>query len=467
MVRPFQEFIEAHRPEVIADILRLVSLRSVSSDRAACREALAAFLRMAEEAGLRTRLAAGGDVGVAEAGPDDAETLGILAHVDVVDAGSEEAWTRSPWGELADGAVWGRGRLDDKGPRCICVWALRAALDSGLSLTRRVRFIVGTMEEVDWADMRAYLATEPPPDFGFTPDGEFPVINREKGHCDVVLRFSGADRERVGAARLLSLRAGEAANAVPDLAEAELEGPGVLAALRNLAACEPPGTIELEPGSGERVRVRARGRAVHSSVPERGDNALVRLCAVLSGLGGNGFIDFVSDIFAGIARTGAHLAHGLGLQTRPEYALGEYVGPASASPDLARSSEAELTLVVNVRSSYGQTEDELRAVFEASSERYGYTVSTEGFLPALCIARDEPFMRALLEAYEEGSGLPGEFILAPGTSYAKAMPHVAAFGPILPGSPDLCHERDERLALGDLDSCLSIYASAIAKIACA
>ncbi|MGI8592922.1 MAG: M20/M25/M40 family metallo-hydrolase, partial [Solirubrobacteraceae bacterium] len=48
-------------------------------------------------------------------GDADGPTLGYLGHVDTVLATPEE-WTRDPWsGDVADGAVWGRGALDMKG----------------------------------------------------------------------------------------------------------------------------------------------------------------------------------------------------------------------------------------------------------------------------------------------------------------------------------------------------------------
>ena len=48
-------------------------------------------------------------------GEADGPTLGYLGHVDTVLATPEE-WTRDPWsGDVADGAVWGRGALDMKG----------------------------------------------------------------------------------------------------------------------------------------------------------------------------------------------------------------------------------------------------------------------------------------------------------------------------------------------------------------
>jgi len=438
-------YLREHESEIIADILRLVAVPSVSEDRAGARRALKEFLEMAAAMGFEVSEAAGGDVGIATQGPDGSgpcETLGILAHVDVVDPGDPGAWSRSPWGALSDGAVWGRGTLDDKGPLVICLWAVKALRDLGIPFRKRVSFIVGTMEEIDWEDMRVYLEELPPPDFGFTPDGEFPVINREKGYCDVELSFDRERNETLGSYRIESLEAGVSVNAVPDSATALLcplsgasdQGAALLAVLSD-ASESVRSSIAVEAGSGGRIVVKARGQAVHSSVPERGQNALTLLASFLSRLGRNGLVDFLADTFSNDA-----YARSLGLQTRPEYAQEEYIGPTSASPDLARTMDAAFQVALNLRLSFGQTEKELETVFQSGRERYGYSFTLTQYMPALFIPKDRPFMKALMSAYEGRTGLPGEFVLAPGTSYAKAMPNVAAFGPILLGHPDLCHD---------------------------
>lgn len=48
--------------------------------------------------------------------------------------------------------------------------------------SKRVRLILGLDEETGWKGMDYYFQREPKPDFGFTPDGDFPVINGEKGN---------------------------------------------------------------------------------------------------------------------------------------------------------------------------------------------------------------------------------------------------------------------------------------------
>ena len=61
----------------------------------------------------------------------DVNALGILVHADVVPAGDVARWTHPPFGgELIDGAVWGRGSLDDKGPLVASLYAMAALKDA-------------------------------------------------------------------------------------------------------------------------------------------------------------------------------------------------------------------------------------------------------------------------------------------------------------------------------------------------
>ena len=54
----------------------------------------------------------------------------LNGHLDVVEAGP--GWTRDPWaGEIADGAVWGRGTCDMKGGLAAAILAAEAVLEAG------------------------------------------------------------------------------------------------------------------------------------------------------------------------------------------------------------------------------------------------------------------------------------------------------------------------------------------------
>ncbi|MBN2874644.1 MAG: Sapep family Mn(2+)-dependent dipeptidase [Spirochaetales bacterium] len=461
------KYLRDREREIHDDILRLVAIPSVSSDRWGARRALSAFLDMARGFGLETSTAANGDVGIADYDPGvsaDAETLGILAHVDVVDPGDRDSWTHEPWGEIAGDAVWGRGTQDDKGPLVMCLHAVRAIAASGARVQKRIRFVVGTMEEVDWEDMRTWLA-EPgckPPDFGFTPDGEFPLVYAENGYCDAWLSFSPGSSGLVGHFKLESLEAGASINSVPDMARATLSGPGVMAAAVLAISSQrdlPGAVVSIEGGVDDRVRLVSGGRAAHSSTPEHGANALYSLCAVLADIGANGLAEFVVK-----ALGSDHRGTALGLQEGAPDPDGELPGPTVVSPDIAIYNADGITLGVNIRTAWGQSLADVEKAFGSVSTRYGYTFRLESFMPAVYVPKDKPFVQALMRAYASVTGKPGQCIRAPGSSYAKALPNHVAFGPIAPDMLDLCHQADERLSFDEIRVCTEIYAEAIASI---
>ena len=56
-----------------------------------------------------------------------------------------DGWSFNPWGgEIADGRIFGRGTMDDKGPSIAALFALEALRDSGLPIRRRIRLIFGS-----------------------------------------------------------------------------------------------------------------------------------------------------------------------------------------------------------------------------------------------------------------------------------------------------------------------------------
>ncbi len=75
------------------------------------------------------------------------KALVLLSHLDVVRANPRE-WQVPPFsGEIKDGAVWGRGALDDKGPGVIELMAMLALKRSGILLNRDIVFLATGDEE--------------------------------------------------------------------------------------------------------------------------------------------------------------------------------------------------------------------------------------------------------------------------------------------------------------------------------
>ena len=120
---------------------------------------------------------------------------------------------------------------------------------------------------------------------------------------------------------------------------------------------------------------------------------------------------------------------------------------------------------INVRFAYTTTEDELLDVFNRLCQEYGGEVAGITSLPAVFVSRNTPFLEVLSATYEESTGFPPDFVLGYGGSYAKAMPGIVSFGPILPGMKDCCHEENEYIPLKALEKNCEIYYRAIEGIA--
>ena len=80
-----------------------------------------------------------------------AQPIILMAHQDVVPVtpGTEQDWKHPPFsGEIADGAVWGRGSIDDKGSLVALFEALEALAASGFHPKRTIILVSGHDEEV-------------------------------------------------------------------------------------------------------------------------------------------------------------------------------------------------------------------------------------------------------------------------------------------------------------------------------
>jgi len=85
----------------------------------------------------------------------------LMAHQDVVPvtAGTEGDWKHPPFaGEIAEGAVWGRGSIDDKGTLVMMFEAADALAAKGFKPKRTVIFVSGQDEEAGGSGARAAAA---------------------------------------------------------------------------------------------------------------------------------------------------------------------------------------------------------------------------------------------------------------------------------------------------------------------
>lgn len=430
-------YIENNKENILKDLSDLIAIPSVSADKDKVAEALEFTLKLGEKMGFRSINCLDGQVGVIEAG-DGPETLGILAHVDVVPEGDIEDWNTDPFkATIIDGKMYGRGTLDDKGMVIAALYGMKAAMETGQPFKKKVQLILGTQEEVSWDDMYAYIENYPLPDYGFSPDGEYPICNVEKGMGNFDIEFDIKDEELDPAGLYVtSVTCGTAKNAVPGKASATL--------------------------SDGRV-ITATGKIVHSCQPERGINALFLLVDQLKEIGVSEnklmkLLEVIKYSFEDI------FGSKIGLYSESEYYQGEFVHRNAFSATMFNTDGDKAMLVINNRFPYGESEDNLLQKMTVFAEANGGKIIEFESMPAVFVSKERPFLQVLADAYESVTGIENEFTLAYGGSYAKAMPNVVSWAPIFPGEEDTCHENNEYIGVDSLMDSTKIFAQSVAGI---
>ncbi|MET0725553.1 MAG: M20/M25/M40 family metallo-hydrolase [Leifsonia sp.] len=88
------------------------------------------------------------------------EPVVLMAHYDVVPVDLGDPWTYPPFdGTIADGIVWGRGTLDDKGELCLVLEAVENLLQAGFRPARDVYLSFGGNEETFGDAAKSIAAT--------------------------------------------------------------------------------------------------------------------------------------------------------------------------------------------------------------------------------------------------------------------------------------------------------------------
>ena len=414
------------------------------------RRSLDHVLAAAEELGFSV-VNMDGQLGWCEYG-EGKEMIAVLGHLDVVPAG--DGWTFDPWGgEIRDGRIFGRGTMDDKGPSIAALFALAALRDSGLPIRRRIRVLWGCNEESGSADMKYYLAHNGEiPVMGFTPDGEYPVINGEKGIINVTY---ARQMDSVGDLRLISLHGGTAPNVVPSAACAKLACGPELA--RRLAQLQAPKLRFAATDYG--LFVEAEGVSAHGSTPELGENAIGRLVLALDTLP-----------LEGQTKQAVHfLAETLGMETGGDSAgialRDDVSGGLTLNWGTLDVEDGSLQMKINYRYPVTKSYDDCAPVLDAKFAAAGFTKAAELHKAKLYVPEDSELVRTLMKVYREQTGLEGSPKSIGGGTYAKSLPNIVAFGPIFPGDEIREHKPDEFLELSRLMENAQIIAAAMYEMA--
>lgn len=386
-------------------------------------------------------------VGWCEVGTGD-EMIAVLGHLDVVP--EADGWSVPPYeGRVENGKMIGRGTIDDKGPVVASLYALKAIVDLGLPLKRRVRILFGLNEETGAADMKYYLAHGGEvPVMGFTPDGEYPLINGEKG---ILNESYQRDITADGPWQVKSFVGGVAGNVTPDRAVAEILCPDGY-------QWPQADKITLTPIPGG-MRAEAEGISAHGSHPETGENAIGRLALYLQQLPFKGdcraALDFLADKI-GMDSFGKHL--GCALQD-------DISGPLTFNLGVIDWQNGTALVKLNYRYPVTFRMEDCEPKVKAAFEKAGWQLSAHLHKPRLYVPEDSKLVQSLLKVYRAATGDFAPPKCIGGGTYAKAIPNILAFGPLFDGDEVLEHKPDESISLDRLVQNAQIIGAAILELA--
>lgn len=90
----------------------------------------------------------------------DGRTVALLSHLDQVDVGDEDKWPFPPFAATVhEGAIWGRGAMDIKGPLAAQLYAAGALKATGIPLPGDVLLASAVMEEIGGLGARHLAAS--------------------------------------------------------------------------------------------------------------------------------------------------------------------------------------------------------------------------------------------------------------------------------------------------------------------
>ena len=406
---------------------------------------------------------------------EGAKVLGFAIHLDVVPAG--EGWTHDPFGgEIADGAIWGRGTQDDKGPIIEAIFALHGAMElarqSDRRLVKTVRLMIFSEEECGfWEDIPYYFERESPPDFSIVPDALFPITNGEKGMINLNVNFEWEPTLE----GLFKLSSGERPNVVPALATLAV-GDLLLDGLTQpeglgedlITAPRKPEVNRVDGG----IEIQFHGTGAHGSEPQSGYNAAADALAVAAQL------PAMRQSPSG--RALAWLAQAAGDCTGEFLGIDHEdpkVGATTVNLGVLRADEHSVHAILNIRNPIGLTcsevQDRVRhAAGKLGRFTSGLTRNEVGsdldFREPIYVdpAQFPEWIDPMRRAYEAVTGREAHLETMGGTTFAKAFPNAVCFGPTdYAEDKALEHQADEHVTLKAFSRNIEIYGRAIMGIA--
>lgn len=371
---------------------------------------------------------------------DQEERIDVVSHLDVVSA---EDWDEDPFTpRIVNGEIIARGTQDMKSAAYLTLKALIEIKKKKIPLQRQLRIVLGTDEERTMEDMVHYVKQAGQPKFAFTPDGAFPLSIGEKGalmwHIKTQIESP-----------VLEMRGGTQCNVIAPHCTFTL--PHAFKGLIHQTTEALDFEVKCEEDK-ELLHYTFTGIAGHASRPESGHNAIVDALQVLALCFPKTAFKKLYETFESPYARGTTLAYNI-----------EPMGPLTLNLGICSLRNGVLEADVDCRYPYGVTSDVLTQ--HLTQALPGFEVS----LPydAIPILNDiqSPFIQTCLKHYRANFIDDREPFISGGVTYAKIIQPCIAFGPLLPGRISLAHQKNESIAIEDLELLYPFYRDILIKLA--
>ena len=362
----------------------------------------------------------------------EGQEVGIIGHLDIVPPGY--GWKTNPF-ELTEknGVFYGRGLCDDKAPILLCLYALKEIKDSGIKFNKKIRLFVGCNEETGWKDLEYLNSKTKMPDFGFSPDGNFPLCHAEKGIYIAEFKLNNLKNFTI-------IDSGSAINAVCAFASARVN----TTLFDTISPSQFESLLKKHNLTLNEDIVESVGKSAHGSAPEEGVNA----------------IKFLFDLFSDCGEDVEHIKNCLFYDKFYVNKTTTEQGNVTFSPNLISQKQNVICVKCDCRLPYPLTVSVLEEAFNKFNAPY--TIQEKH--PTFYAPKDGWLVKNLISAYQEIMGdKNAQPTYSSGSTFARAFKEGCSFGPEMKGFGG-AHIANEYATKEGLETAYKIYKKAIENI---
>lgn len=385
--------------------------------------------------------------------------IGILCHVDIVGIFNPEKWHTDPFELREKGHEWfGRGVNDDKGPLIMCYY-LMLYLKHHMKSKNRIRLIIGGAEETTWQCMDHYKEICESPIVSFSPDGNFPVVNCEKGigyHEFILEHF----KDHIGGTSQVTIKG----------INCDADKGKVCDQLQVQIKCLDSKLLEqyitAEHATINNVTtISYEGVSAKSRSPQKGYNAVWHFTSDFMKLSKGNYL-------GGDDMKLVKLLHEYFYECRDGSKLGLYnndpeTGETTSNIYALKYKNKLSHIKFDIRFPMGieamAIEKRLKHISIEEHVRYNIIDSKR----RLYVPRDSQLLKILGKAYLETIGETLTFSTKGAASYARVFENSVSFGPTFQGKNTNSHSSNENVNVEDLFTATKLYYETIRLLECA